>query len=72
MCENVDRNSGHSAGNFQWTGVPAGNLFFLVVGTDGAGTESGWGFDSNIIERNGTSASGECGVVTKDASNSCP
>jgi len=52
--------------------VPAGNLFFLVVGTDGAGTESSWGVTSVFGERSGLVPSGECGIAAKDISGSCP
>ncbi len=60
-----------TTGNTTWTGVPAGNLFFLIVGTDGAGVESSWGGSSNG-ERNGSVASGECGIATKNPSGACP
>ena len=62
---------GIGAGNFQWTSVPAGDLFFLVVGFDGNDTESRWG-DATIGERNGLTASGECGASLKNISTSCP
>jgi hypothetical protein len=52
--------------------VVAGDLFFIVVGTNRAGTESSWGTDSLSGERNGETPSGQCGVVAKDASGSCP
>jgi hypothetical protein len=61
-----------ATGVFDWSNVPAGDLFFLVVGTDRGGVESGWGTDSLYGERNGESPSGQCGVLTKDASGSCP
>jgi hypothetical protein len=61
-----------TSGSFTWNAVPAGDLFFLVVATDGATTEGGWGLDGYGGERNGLNASGECGVSFKDASHSCP
>jgi len=61
-----------ASGGFTWTSVPSGNIFFLVVGTDGAGTESSWGFDGYGGERNSLSASGECAISYKETSNSCP
>ena len=61
-----------ASGNFTWNSTPAGSQFFLVVGTDGAGTESSWGFDSLGGERNGLGASGECSTVAKETSGSCP
>ena len=61
-----------ASGNFTWSAVPTGSQFFLVVGSDGAGTESSWGVDSLGGERNGLSASGECATVAKETSGSCP
>jgi len=59
-------------GTHSWAGVPAGDLFFIVVTDDGSGTESGWGVDGFGAERNGGSASGQCSNSSKDASGSCP
>jgi hypothetical protein len=61
-----------TAGSYSWSGVPAGDLFFLVVGTDGAGIESSWGVDSLPGERNGMIHSGECSTTSKEISTSCP
>jgi V8-like Glu-specific endopeptidase len=61
-----------TSGSYDWTGVPVGDLFFLVVGHDGAGTESSWGLDGQMVERNGSFASGECGASVKDPSGTCP
>jgi hypothetical protein len=61
-----------SGGSFTWNGVPGGDLWFLVVGTDGSGTESSWGRDSLLGERNGVTASGECSTVGKSVSGTCP
>ena len=61
-----------TSGAFTWSGAPAGNLFYLIVGTDGGSVESGWGFAGPAAERNGSTASGECGVATKDPANICP
>jgi len=61
-----------SSGSFSWNGVPAGSLFFMIVGTDGSGIEGGWGTDHLGAERGGWISSGECGNSVKDASNSCP
>jgi hypothetical protein len=60
-----------SSGAFSWPSLPSGNLFFLLVGTDGSGSESSWGTNSGFGERNGGTASGECGVSQKDATNIC-
>lgn len=61
-----------TTGSFDWSGVPAGNLWFLIVGTDGAATESSWGRNAAGQERNGTAPSGACGVSAKDVSATCP
>jgi hypothetical protein len=61
-----------TSGSFTWNAVPAGNLFYLIVGSDGTSTESSWGVDSNFNERNGSVASGECSVTAKDSSQTCP
>jgi hypothetical protein len=54
-----------------WDGVPAGDLWFLLVSDDGLGTESTWG-QATGGERNGLTASGECGTSTKDVWGTCP
>ena len=60
-----------TSGAYTWAGVPAGDLYFLVVGTDGAGVESSWGFSSGG-ERNGLTDSAQCGVTLKNPSGTCP
>lgn len=47
-----------ASGSHDWSGAPGGDLWFLVVGTDGAGAESGWGVTSGGVERNGLTESG--------------
>jgi hypothetical protein len=61
-----------TAGDFTWSDVPAGDLFFLIVGTDGADTESSWGTDSGLNERNGAAPSETCSIGAKDTSATCP
>jgi hypothetical protein len=61
-----------SSGSYTWNGVPTGNLFFLVVGTDGAGVESSWGTTSVGGERNGGAASGQCATSSKNVTGTCP
>ena len=61
-----------TSGSYVWDLVPPGSLYFLIVGTDGAGTESSWGLDSANRERNGPTPSGACGVTIKNASRTCP
>ena len=50
---------------------PGGDLWFIVIGEDGAGVESSWGTSSDG-ERNGLSASGTCGSTVKDITAVCP
>ena len=54
-----------------WDTVPAGDLWFVLIGGDGANVESSWG-QSSSGERSGLSHSGTCGSVTKDITASCP
>jgi hypothetical protein len=60
-----------NSGSFAWNGVPAGDLFFLLVGGDGAVTESSWGH-ATAGERNGLTASGTCGATDKNLAATCP
>jgi hypothetical protein len=56
-----------------WTGVPAGSLYFLVVGTSHDDIyESSWGESSEGQERHGYTASFQCGSTTKVVSSTCP
>ena len=62
-----------TTGFYQWEGVPPGDLFFLVLGTDDTGVyESSWGKTSTGAERNGGAPSNLCGVTTKDFGEVCP
>ena len=54
-----------------WDPAPAGDLWFVLVGDDGAGTESAWG-QGFFGERNGLVASGACGSSAKDVTATCP
>jgi hypothetical protein len=55
-----------------WTGVPAGDLWFVVVSDNAAAVEGSWGRSSAGDERNGLTDSGLCGVTTKDLTGTCP
>jgi hypothetical protein len=55
-----------------WSGVPAGDLWFVVTGVDGAGTEATWGQDSSGADRGGSAASGQCGNAARNNGASCP
>jgi hypothetical protein len=61
-----------TSGATSWSGVPAGDLWFVVTGIDGAGTEATWGADSTGGHRNGTTASGLCGNAARNNGASCP
>ena len=61
-----------TSGSHVWHGVPVGNLYFVILGSDGAGTESSWGLDSANRERNGLIPSGACGATIKNTSATCP
>ena len=54
-----------------WANAPAGDIWFVVVGDDGDGTEGGWG-DVGGAERNGSTASGFCGNFDRYNAGSCP
>ena len=60
-----------TSGNATWTGVPAGNLWFVVVGDDDVSREGSWGLKTSG-ERGGASASGACGMTTRDNAATCP
>jgi hypothetical protein len=61
-----------TSGSATWSGVPAGNLWFVVAGDDNATKEGTWGTDGVGGQRGGTTASGQCGIVTRDNSGVCP
>ena len=59
-------------GSYDWAGVPAGDLWFLVVGDDAAAMEGTWGTDGAGAHRAGTAASGFCGFTTRSNAGTCP
>ncbi len=61
-----------TSGAATWSGVPAGDLWFVVVGDDGSSVEGSWGKDGTGAERGGNSASGDCGMTSRNNSGSCP
>jgi len=60
-----------TSGTATWSGVPAGNLWFVVVGTNGSGTEGSWGTGA-AGQRGGGTASGQCGNAGRDNTGTCP
>jgi hypothetical protein len=61
-----------TTGSATWTGVPAGSLWFTIVGDDNATVEASWGTNGTGGQRGGTTASGQCGTNTRDNSGTCP
>ncbi len=61
-----------TSGSFEWTGVPAGDLWFVVVSDDGATVEGSWGQDSAGEERGSSTPSGECSLAFRTNEGTCP
>ncbi len=61
-----------TSGQATWSGVPAGDLWLVITGQNGSGTEGSWGTASAGAERNGAIASGQCGNTSRVNSESCP
>lgn len=60
------------SGNANWTTVPPGDLWFIVVTGNGEGLEGRWGMRTDGLPRDDATASGECGGIQLDTSSSCP
>jgi hypothetical protein len=60
-----------ASGAFVWNGVPAGNLWFAVVGDNNATYEGTWG-RITAGERGGSTPSGRCGVTARNNFSTCP
>jgi hypothetical protein len=60
-----------TSGSATWSSVPAGNLWFVVVGDDNASVEGSWGTDSGT-QRGGVTPSGQCGMATRNNAGTCP
>jgi subtilisin-like proprotein convertase family protein len=58
-------------GSFDWSALPAGDLWFVVVSDNAAATEGSWGL-SSTGERNGTAASAACGFTQRSNAGTCP
>ena len=62
-----------TTGTATWSGVPGGgDIWFVVVGDDAAGTEGSWGKNSAGAERGGTSPSNQCGDTVRNNGGTCP
>ena len=60
------------SGSYMWTGVPAGDRWFLVVGNDDGETEGSWGEQSGAVQRNGANVSGQCALSIRENNATCP
>jgi len=60
-----------TTGSFAWSGVPAGDLWFVVASDDGVSTEGSWG-TGTAGERGGAVASGRCGMSLRNNAGTCP
>jgi hypothetical protein len=60
-----------TTGSAVWGGVPTGNLWFLVTGISGAGSEASWGLASSG-PRHGTTPSFHCGSTVRVEGAGCP
>jgi hypothetical protein len=61
-----------TTGATSWAGVPAGDLWFVIVGDDNAATEGSWGTNGSGAQLGLGSASGQCGLTARDDSGVCP
>ncbi len=64
-----------TTGSMSWAGVPAGDLWFVIVGDDKANTEGSWGTIHSAgvaSERAGTTISGVCGITVRNNAGTCP
>jgi trimeric autotransporter adhesin len=59
-------------GHQTWFGVPDGDLWFVIVGDDGGTVEGSWGTDGIGGQRGGITASGRCGLTSRDNAGVCP
>jgi subtilisin-like proprotein convertase family protein len=60
------------SGSASWTNVPAGDLWFVLVGDDDATSEGSWGTVGSGAQRGPGTASGQCGTSILDTSGVCP
>jgi hypothetical protein len=60
-----------TSGVFDWPVLPAGDLWFLVVGDDETTTEGSWGLRSDGSERAGTAPSNLCSMTLHHNTGFC-
>lgn len=58
-------------GAYDWGAVPAGSLWYVVVGDDPGGKEGSWGRSSSGAEMGGAAVSGQCGLTVRDNTPVC-
>jgi hypothetical protein len=61
-----------TTGSATWTGVPAGDLWWVIVSDDNASLEGSWGRNSSGGQRGGASSSGLCSMTTRNNGGTCP
>ena len=61
-----------ASGSAAWTGVPPGDLWFIVVAENEAGMEGSWGRNSSDADVGGSAPSGLCGAATRLNTPACP
>jgi hypothetical protein len=61
-----------ATGTATWSSVPAGDLWFIIVGDDDGATEGSWGTDGNGGQRSAGTPSGVCGIASRDDAATCP
>jgi hypothetical protein len=60
-----------TSGSATWSSVPAGDHWFVVVSTNGAGSEGNWG-SATSGPMGGTTSSGTCGDAARSNAGTCP
>jgi len=61
-----------ATGTATWSSVPAGDLWYVVVATDGAGTEGTWGKTGAGAHEGGVTPSAQCGDTLRNNGGTCP
>ena len=60
-----------TGGTATWSSVPVGDPWYVVVATDGAGTEGSWG-NATAGPMGGATASAQCGDAARTNAGTCP
>ncbi|MBN2381723.1 S8 family serine peptidase [bacterium] len=59
-------------GSFDWAGVASDNTWFIVVSSDGSGTEGSWGRNSSGTERQTNPVGPSACSTSKNTTGTCP